>query len=136
MSHLVLYHKTENNAIPIKWYCTIIYCLIHYFRNEWFQTVISSKSIIANIEFSSSFPQRSFGGNDIFWIPSWKKARKNPETAVVSGFSEPISFSVRNVGCGEGIWTTWPSGYEPDELPDCSTPRYIHFTFKVLCYYT
>ncbi len=19
-----------------------------------------------------------------------------------------------------------PSGYEPDELPDCSTPRYIH----------
>ena len=27
-------------------------------------------------------------------------ARKNPETVVVSGFSEPISFSVRNVGCG------------------------------------
>jgi len=25
-------------------------------------------------------------------------ARKNPETVVVSGFSEPISFSVRNVG--------------------------------------
>ena len=24
--------------------------------------------------------------------------RKNPETVVVSGFSEPISFSVRNVG--------------------------------------
>ena len=28
-------------------------------------------------------------------------ARKNPETVVVSGFSEPISFSVRNVGCGD-----------------------------------
>ncbi len=27
-------------------------------------------------------------------------ARKNPETVVVSGFSEPISFSVRIVGCG------------------------------------
>ena len=32
-------------------------------------------------------------------------ARKNPETAVVSGFSEPISFSVRNVGCGRWIRT-------------------------------
>ena len=29
-----------------------------------------------------------------------KKARKNPETVLVSGFFEPISFSVRNVGCG------------------------------------
>jgi len=28
-------------------------------------------------------------------------ARKNPETVVASGFSEPISFSVRNVGCGD-----------------------------------
>ena len=28
-------------------------------------------------------------------------------------------------GCGDGIWTTWPPGYEPDELPGCSTPRYI-----------
>ena len=27
-------------------------------------------------------------------------ARKNPETVVVSGLSEPISFSVRIVGCG------------------------------------
>ena len=30
-------------------------------------------------------------------------ARKNPETVVVSGFSEPISFSVRIVGCGGRI---------------------------------
>ena len=30
----------------------------------------------------------------------------------------------RTFGCGDGIWTSWPSGYEPDELPDCSTPRY------------
>ena len=29
-----------------------------------------------------------------------KNGRKNPETVVVSGFSEPISFSVRIVGCG------------------------------------
>ena len=27
--------------------------------------------------------------------------------------------------CGGGIWTSRPPGYEPDELPDCSTPRYI-----------
>ena len=27
-------------------------------------------------------------------------------------------------GCGDGIWTSWPPGYEPGELPDCSTPRY------------
>ena len=33
-------------------------------------------------------------------------ARKNPETVVVSGFSEPISFSVRNVGCGGRTWTS------------------------------
>ena len=26
-------------------------------------------------------------------------------------------------GCGEGIWTSWPLGYEPNELPNCSTPR-------------
>ena len=30
-------------------------------------------------------------------------ARKNPETVVVSGFFEPISFSVRNVGCGDRV---------------------------------
>ena len=28
-----------------------------------------------------------------------------------------------------------PSGYEPDELPSCSTPRYFAFTFRVLIYY-
>ena len=26
------------------------------------------------------------------------------------------------IGCGDGF-EPWPSGYEPDELPDCSTPR-------------
>lgn len=29
-----------------------------------------------------------------------------------------------------------PSGYEPDELPDCSTPRYQHSQRRVLYYYT
>ena len=28
-------------------------------------------------------------------------------------------------GCGGRIWTIRPSGYEPDELPSCSTPRYM-----------
>ena len=27
-----------------------------------------------------------------------------------------------------------PSGYEPDELPNCSTPRYIHFLSAQLLY--
>ena len=27
-----------------------------------------------------------------------------------------------------------PSGYEPDELPNCSTPRYIHFSSAQLLY--
>ena len=30
-------------------------------------------------------------------------------------------------GCGGGIWTSRPPGYEPDELPSCSTPRYWFF---------
>ena len=29
-------------------------------------------------------------------------------------------------GGGGGDLNFRPSGYEPDELPDCSTPRYIH----------
>ena len=31
------------------------------------------------------------------------RLKKKKETVVVSGFSEPISFSVRNVGCGGRI---------------------------------
>ena len=27
-----------------------------------------------------------------------------------------------------------PPGYEPDELPNCSTPRYIHFSSAQLLY--
>ena len=37
------------------------------------------------------------------------------------------------IGSGDGTWTTWPSGYEPDELPNCSTPRqsaYIIYQYK------
>ena len=26
----------------------------------------------------------------------------------------------------------WPSGYEPDELPNCSTPRYLHVSLEYL----
>ena len=32
---------------------------------------------------------------------------------------------VRRGGCGGGDLNPRPSGYEPDELPDCSTPRHI-----------
>ena len=39
------------------------------------------------------------------------------------------------------IWSFWlrgtdlnrrPSGYEPDELPDCSTPRYLNSVFEFI----
>ena len=26
----------------------------------------------------------------------------------------------------------WPSGYEPDELPDCSIPHWLHSTLNYL----
>ena len=36
-------------------------------------------------------------------------------------------------GCGGGIWTSRPPGYEPDELPSCSTPRYWFVSVTVWC---
>ena len=36
-----------------------------------------------------------------------------------------LAVTVSLFGCGDGIWTSWPPGYEPDELPGCSTPRYL-----------
>ena len=44
-------------------------------------------------------------------------------TIVIRTLGVRISM-VYSYGCGSGIWTSRPSGYEPDELPDCSIPRY------------
>ena len=30
---------------------------------------------------------------------------------------------LKGIGSGDRILNLWPSGYEPDELPDCSTPQ-------------
>ena len=49
---------------------------------------------------------------------------KKPRSLTTSGFFGVASIKDAQYGCGDGIWTSWPSGYEPDELPDCSTPRY------------
>ena len=49
---------------------------------------------------------------------------KKPRSLTTSGFFGVASIKDAQYGCGEGIWTSWPSGYEPDELPDCSIPRY------------
>ena len=40
-----------------------------------------------------------------------------------------LTRSPSSIGCGGRIWTIRPSGYEPDELPDCSTPRYKRARF-------
>ena len=44
-------------------------------------------------------------------------------TIVIRTLGVRISM-VCSYGCGGGIWTSRPPGYEPDELPSCSTPRY------------
>ena len=54
-------------------------------------------------KYGSVPPQKPCGGSDIYRVPLWKLARKNPETVVVSGFSAPISKSVLLVGCGGGM---------------------------------
>ena len=45
-----------------------------------------------------------------------RQKRRNPRRTFGSTW---VSY-----GCGGGIWTSRPPGYEPDELPSCSTPRY------------
>ena len=45
-------------------------------------------------------------------LPESHKAKKNKTRKCLNG------------GSGSGIRTTRPSGYEPDERPDCSSPRY------------
>ena len=55
--------------------------------------------------------------------------------------SEPAGMLRRSVAIGElfGRWLRGldlnqrPSGYEPDELPDCSTPRYLLLRLKRRC---
>ncbi len=50
-----------------------------------------------------------------------KNGTKNPETVVVSGFFEPISFSVRNVGCGGGTFFS-----RAQQSPGLLLPRLRH----------
>ena len=41
------------------------------------------------------------------------------------------------IGCGGTDLNRRPSGYEPDELPDCSTPRYNYILFlSLLSFFT
>ena len=46
-------------------------------------------------------------------------------------------FEHKKADCLSRLWlrrkdlNQWPSGYEPDELPDCSTPRYLTVCFSL-----
>ena len=64
------------------------------------------------IVFSCS-PTTSSGGRDVYILSQLNKRKTDPIGSVFLLF-----------GCGGGIWTSRPPGYEPDELPSCSTPRY------------
>ena len=56
-----------------------------------------------------------------FYRPFWKiKKQQRRHTKLDAGTAAD--------GCGGGTWTSRPPGYEPDELPNCSTPRY----YKIL----
>ena len=48
---------------------------------------------------------------------------KSPSTKEKKKLNHPNGY-LSFLGCGSGIWTSRPSGYEPDELPNCSIPRY------------
>ena len=43
---------------------------------------------------------------------------------------------IHSNGSGGGIWTSRPPGYEPDELPSCSTPRHSIAFIGDIDYYT
>ena len=53
-----------------------------------------------------------------------RKTAKKEENPRKSRVFWGASFLTPHLGCGGGIWTSRPPGYEPDELPGCSTPRY------------
>ena len=54
--------------------------------------------------------------------------------------AERADYTYKANGCGGLDLNQRPSGYEPDELPSCSTPRYIKVYYApdqwlVLCYF-
>ena len=44
---------------------------------------------------------------------------------IVPKTKKAVQWTAFVFGCGGRICTIRPSGYEPDELPSCSTPRYM-----------
>ena len=102
-----------------------------FLKKSHFHGKSSLNSALKSGKFGSNpfhHPENAIG---IFWFRvffDFQKSEKNGEKRrkpeKIPGFSRGIYFDPK----------TWlrrkdlnqrPSGYEPDELPDCSTPRYI-----------
>ena len=86
-------------------------------------------SFFANIS-SPYTSRRSFRENK----NEWKRTKTHCTSVSPCRIKQKnVQLTLELVGhydCGDGIWTSWPPGYEPDELPDCSTPRYSFQRWK------
>ena len=95
-------------ALRGKWCCAIAQWCMLFDQREKSYLFFSLFSLISSLE-------KSRGRFREKWRVKREKWKVQKEKAAYATFL---------FGCGGGIWTSRPPGYEPDELPSCSTPRY------------